>query len=175
MNIILKGLIAVSAVALLAGCMGPKRPPPGAAAGPGPDSPRILRAGGLLFASFDADQDYVVSPSEFDVGIAKSFEHADTNRSGRLDLHEFQSWSGKVLDSNGAAPDWITLDVDENGGVDREEFYAEFHRLALTYGLSQGDGLALYRLTAGLSEMTLRRPGGRGGGPGGGRGGPPQN
>ena len=127
----------------------------------------MLKPAGLLFAGFDNDQSYSVSPAELSLGLDTAFRNADTDESGQLSLFEYQDWATRALGSATATPGWMELDRNGTNSIDPIEFRREFERLAQSYGLPSPSGLQLAALTLEMGERmaSARSSNGRSGGP----------
>ena len=82
----------------------------------------VVRPAGLLIASFDANRDYMVSRTEFDLGAGKAFENADENSDGNLTLFELEDWRLKALGSLDAMPGNMSFDENYNSRITEQEF-----------------------------------------------------
>jgi len=120
----------------------------------------MLKPAGLLFAGFDIDQNYAVTPDELADGLELAFQNADMDANGRLTLFEYQDWSAKALGSPTATPGWMELDRDGSTSIDPIEFRGGFERLAKTYGLTGPNGLLISELTGDMPVMSASRPSG---------------
>jgi Ca2+-binding EF-hand superfamily protein len=87
----------------------------------------------LMFVSFDADGDLVISRAEIEAGLAREFARADVNADGELQPIEYQNWALAVL--GGAAMGPYRLDFDRNvdNVITRAEFDAELNARASDY------------------------------------------
>ena len=100
------------------------------AALPNRDDLRIVRAGAMVFASYDANLDGTVTDTEVATGAARSFKAADGDADGALSGLEQGDWARRV----GAGPDVLsnpmTFDADLDRQVTEAEFVAGIGRLA---------------------------------------------
>lgn len=162
-----KVIFAILLLTTLTACAGPSaehRPPGGPRGGGIPlENGGFLKPAGLLFAGFDTDHDYKISPQEFAAGLDTAFARADTDHSGALSLFEYQNWAGRALGSPTALPAWMSVDQNGDNVISRDEFDAAFQTLANKYGLSAPGGIALSALTLDTAEVIARtgRSGGR--------------
>jgi len=81
-----------------------------------------IAAAGLLFASYDTNSDYSVDTVEFSKGQAKSFDIADSDKSGMVSLFELEDWRQAALGSLDAPPGNIAFDKDYDQRITAEEF-----------------------------------------------------
>jgi len=81
-----------------------------------------ISAGGLLFASYDKNADYIIDANEFSEGQISSFQSADTDKSGTLSLFELEDWRKAALGSLDAAPGNLSFDKDYDQRVTADEF-----------------------------------------------------
>ena len=84
----------------------------------------VLRPAGLLIASFDTNNDYRITRTEFDLGVGMSFGQADTNQDGSLTLFELEDWRAGALGNLDAMPGNLSFDENYNSRVTAEEFKA---------------------------------------------------
>lgn len=100
------------------------------AALPNRDDLRIVRAGAMVFASYDANLDGAVTDAEVSGGAVRSFKVADGDGDGVLSGLEQGDWARRV----GAGPDVLsnpmTFDADLDRQVTEAEFVAGVRRLA---------------------------------------------
>ena len=115
---------------------------PGPAA---PDSPGMpkkgekLVPGGILFVSFDADGDGVVTPAELQAGIAAAFAAADTNEDGQLTALEQQAWAASLPIRDDSLANPVRFDPNLDRIVTFEEFSSVIHQLAASYQNGEGN------------------------------------
>ncbi len=88
----------------------------------GSSTQRALIPLGLLYASFDVDQNYAVSRAELDRGIEQSFDAADRDSSDHLSLVELAAWREAVLGSRDLLPGNTQFDRNFDSRVERAEF-----------------------------------------------------
>lgn len=97
---------------------------------PNRDDLRIVRAGAMVFASFDANLDGAVTDAEVAEGAVRSFRVADGDADGVLSGLEQGDWARRV----GSGPDVLsnpmTFDADLDRQVTEAEFVAGIRRLA---------------------------------------------
>ncbi|MBL4852627.1 MAG: hypothetical protein JKY25_00120 [Robiginitomaculum sp.] len=91
---------------------------------------QTARAGALLFASFDANSDYVIDRQEVGKGIAQAFKQADRDGDDYLSLVELEGWRVAALGSEHAAPSNFAFAPNFARGVTREMFTQVLQRLA---------------------------------------------
>ena len=99
----------------------------------------LLSADALVFTSFDANHDSIVSLAEVERGLAEEWARADANQDGAMAPLEFARWSEAAL--GGAAMTPYRLDFDRNvdNTITEQEFRAEFLARARDYD-HDGDG-----------------------------------
>ncbi len=95
----------------------------------------VLRPAGLLIASFDTNQDYVISRTEFDIGVGIAFGTADTDGDGNLTLFELEDWRAAALGNLDSMPGNMSFDENYNSRISAEEFKA-----TLEYEFTKADG-----------------------------------
>jgi len=91
---------------------------------------QIPRAGALLFASFDANGDYIIDRTEVREGIAQAFLRADRDADEYLSLVELEMWRIAALGSEHAAPSNFAFAPNFARGVTREMFIQVLQELA---------------------------------------------
>ncbi len=91
---------------------------------------QIPRAGALLFASFDANGDYVIDRKEVETGISQAFGRADRDEDDYLSLVELEMWRVAALGSEHAAPSNFAFAPNFARGVTRETFIQVLQGLA---------------------------------------------
>jgi hypothetical protein len=80
----------------------------------------------IAVAGFDTDGDMLVSRSEYDAGVARSFQFGDRNRDGAMGLIEFTAWSEAVLGNPGTVPGPFDFDKDGDDRISKVEFESLF-------------------------------------------------
>ena len=90
----------------------------------------VPRAGALLFASFDANGDYIIDRQEVDEGIAQAYRRADRDGDDYLSLVELERWRVAALGSEHAAPSNFAFAPNFARGVTRETFVQVLQGLA---------------------------------------------
>jgi len=115
-----------------------------------------VRAGALVFASFDTDMDYAVSQAEFTSGLTKAFKAADKDSTKTLSLFELEDWREAALGSLDAAPGTLAFDKDYDQRITRAEFD---HALGFVFNASDKneDGTLDFTELVTVFEMP-RRP-----------------
>jgi len=93
-------------------------------------SVQVTRAGALLFASFDANGDYVIDRTEVKTGIAQAYKRADRDGDDYVSLVELERWRIAALGSEHAAPSNFTFAPNFARGVTREMFTQVLQGLA---------------------------------------------
>ncbi len=113
-------VVSAFAVMALAGCVtgggGPRSEPVRA----------LLSADAMVFVSFDANNDLVVSEEELTAGLTREFARADTNGDGQLQPIEFQNWANVALGGGQIGPFRLDFDRNVDNVITREEFENEF-------------------------------------------------
>lgn len=109
-----------------------------------PDSPGMpkkgekLVPGGILFVSFDADGDGIVTPAELEAGISAAFLAADTNGDGQLTALEQQAWAASLPVRDDSLANPVRFDPNLDRVVTFEEFSSVIHQLAASYQNGEG-------------------------------------
>ena len=167
-------------VGALAACAsGPSRQGPRGLRGPAGGSeeilaPRPLKTSvGLLFASFDADDDMQISRSELNAGIDRAFARADQNNDGDVAPLEFEAFTKAALDGGKSPPFRLDFDRDVDGRIALAEFRTELTAISASLDADKDGALSHAEMLKALE--TQAGPGARMGGPGAIRGqnGPP--
>jgi len=128
----------LACAAALTACAG------GGSRGGGPSSDPIralLSADVMMFVSFDADGDAVVTNAEIDAGLTREFARADSNGDGQLQPIEFQNWSHLVLGGGMLGPYRLDFDRNVDNVITREEFNTEIHARVRDYDQDQSSSL----------------------------------
>ena len=121
-------LLAACTVALPAAAQ--QRPAPDAITGnaPGaqPQATVIAEPGALLIAGFDSDGDARVTRAEFDAGLKRSFDSADTGHTGSLGYIAYSDWSLRWMGDRNTLPSPFEMDRDGDNKVSWAEFQDRF-------------------------------------------------
>lgn len=83
---------------------------------------RYVKPGALLFATFDANQDLVITEAEIEAGATRAFETADADGDGILTPLEQRSWAGKIGSENDVLANPTTFPAARPGQVTQAEF-----------------------------------------------------
>lgn len=129
-------MLALAAAAMGAGC----------ASGPSSENNEPVRAllsgDAMLFVSFDADGDLLVSQAEIEAGIAREWARADANGDGTLTPIEFQSWGNAVLGGGHIGPYRLDFDRNVDNAITRQEVETELRARADEYDENGDDMLS---------------------------------
>ena len=101
----------------------------------------LLSADVMMFISWDANGDLVVSPDEIEAGITREFERADSNHDGRIEPIEFQAWANAVLGGGQMGPYRLDFDRNVDNVISREEFANEIHARVRDYDTDENGSL----------------------------------
>lgn len=85
--------------------------------------------GATLLIGFNRNEDYEIDRDELDSGKHSSFENADLNSNGVVNLSEFRNWHAKAIGARGALPNFYHFDKDYNDRITRSEFDVGLERL----------------------------------------------
>lgn len=118
-----------------------------------------LVPGGGLFASFDIDDDGLISAAELAAGTEAAFKLADANGDGQLVALEQQDWAAGLPTRDDTLSNPVRFDPNLDRVVTLEEFQAVIAQLAKNYQDEQGT-IEIARLSASepKSERGDRRP-----------------
>ncbi len=116
-----------------------------------PTGPKTTIPAGLLYASFDADGDYLITASELSAGIASSFKTADSNNNDVLSLVELDLWRAAALGSRDVLPGNTQFDKNFDSRISAGEFSGVLSRI-FTSADKNGDGVL------GFDELTRDLP-----------------
>lgn len=122
-----------------------------------------LVPGGGLFASFDINDDGVVTAQELETGIRAAFEAADANADGLLVALEQLDWAGGLPTRDDTLSNPVRFDPNLDRVVTFEEFRDVVSKLAASY--QEPDGrIEIARLSAAepRPDRADRRPPGGG-------------
>lgn len=121
-------LLAACTAALPA--LAQERPAPGqitvVAPGAQPPATVIAEPVALLIAGFDTDGDARVTRAEFDAGLKRSFDSADTGHSGALGYIAYSDWSLRWMGDRNTLPSPFEMDRDGDNKVSWAEFQDRF-------------------------------------------------
>jgi len=121
-------LLAACTAALPAAAQ--QRPAPDAitvnAPGAQPQATVIAEPVALLIAGFDSDGDARVTRAEFDTGLKRSFDSADTGHSGSLGYIAYSDWSLRWMGDRNTLPSPFEMDRDGDNKVSWAEFQDRF-------------------------------------------------
>ncbi len=102
------------------------------------ESGQVLKPGGLLFVTFDGNDDYQITQEEVSAGIARAFAEADANGDGAIAMLELSNWSDRVLGGPGARPGRVDFDSNADMRISREEFFNTLNEFAASYAGADG-------------------------------------
>lgn len=102
------------------------------------ESGQTLKPGGLLFVTFDSNDDYRITQEEVSAGIARAFAEADANGDGVIAMLELSNWSNRVLGGSGARPGRFDFDSNADMRISREEFTSTLNEFGASYAGSDG-------------------------------------
>lgn len=106
----------------------------------------------MMIAAFDGDFDARVTRAEFDTGVRRSFDSADTARAGSIGYLAFSDWSERWLGNRNALPSPFETDRDGDNRIRAAEFEARFEMFFRRFDADK-DGVLLRR-----ELVTLRQP-----------------
>ncbi len=132
---------------------------------------QYARPVGLLFVSFDIDNDLLISRAEFDAGVAREWRRLDANENGESSGFEALDWAKAVLGNADAEPSRVSLDSDFNGIITQDEFRSGLSRLFVELDHNGDNQLDRSELLAHVEARmgVYDSGGGQGAAPGGGR------
>ncbi len=113
----------------------------------------LLYAGGLFFATMDADGDYLITETERAAGYTAAFARADRNGSGDLSPLEYADFTERALGARDAIPGLNTLDRDHDNRVNAAEFRRGFSELAARYADAETGAISFSALVEDLEEV----------------------
>lgn len=93
---------------------------------PQPQATVIAEPVALLIAGFDTDGDARVTRAEFDAGLKRSFDSADTGHTGSLGYIAYSDWSLRWMGDRNTLPSPFELDRDGDNKVSWAEFQDRF-------------------------------------------------
>ena len=103
-----------------------------------PEGMRYVPAGGL-FASFDTNEDGVITQDELAAGIRATFTEADANADGNLSALEQQAWAAELPVRDDTLANPVRFDPNLDRIVTFEEFNSILLELAANYQDLNGD------------------------------------
>lgn len=113
------------------------------AAGPGggvraPEGVKVVVPGALVFASFDATHDGIITDDEIASGAEQAFAIADRNGDGVITGFEQSDWAAAMGDPTGVLANAMTFDIDLDRSVTSSEFTAGLKRIAAQIASEDG-------------------------------------
>ncbi|OAN61619.1 calcium-binding protein [Sphingomonas sp. TDK1] len=91
-----------------------------------PQATVIAEPVALLIAGFDSDGDARVTRAEFDAGLKRSFDSADTGHTGSLGYIAYSDWSLRWMGDRNTLPSPFEMDRDGDNKVSWAEFQDRF-------------------------------------------------
>lgn len=107
-----------------------------------------LKLGGGLLASFDTDEDGIVSRADLAAGIEAAFADADANEDGELTALEQQAWARSLPTRDNSLANPVRFDPNLDRRVSFEEFSAVITDLWNDYRADGDDVLKVAALKA---------------------------
>ncbi|RIJ31011.1 EF-hand domain-containing protein [Henriciella algicola] len=107
-----------------------------------------LKPGGGLLASFDTDEDGIVSREDLAAGIEAAFANADANGDGELTALEQQAWARSLPTRDNSLANPVRFDPNLDRRVSFEEFSAVITDLWTDYRADGDDVLRISDLKA---------------------------
>jgi hypothetical protein len=95
-----------------------------------PEGVKVVTPGALLFASFDADLNGLITPEELTAGAQRAFTAADRNGDGAVTGFEQTDWATVMGDATGVLANAMTFDIDLDRTVTPVEFTSGLRRIA---------------------------------------------
>ncbi|WP_010544454.1 EF-hand domain-containing protein [Sphingomonas elodea] len=94
-----------------------------------PQATVIAEPVALLIAGLDSDGDARVTRAEFDAGLKRSFDSADTSHSGGLGYIAYSDWSLRWMGDRNTLPSPFELDRDGDNKVSWGELQDRFAQI----------------------------------------------
>ncbi len=107
-----------------------------------------LKPGGGLLASFDTNEDGIVSRADLAAGIETAFANADANGDGELTALEQQAWARSLPTRDNSLANPVRFDPNLDRRVSFEEFSAVITDLWTDYRADGDDVLKISALKA---------------------------
>lgn len=95
-----------------------------------PEGVKVVTPGALLFASFDADFNGLITPEELTAGAERAFKVADRSGDGIVTGFEQTDWATAMGDATGMLANAMTFDIDLDRTVTLVEFTSGLRRIA---------------------------------------------
>jgi hypothetical protein len=95
-----------------------------------PEGVKVVTPGALLFASFDADLNGLITPEELTAGAQRAFTVADRNGDGVVTGFEQTDWAAAMGDATGVLANAMSFDIDLDRTVTLAEFTSGLRRIA---------------------------------------------
>lgn len=95
-----------------------------------PEGVKVVTPGALLFASFDADFNGLITSDELTAGAQRAFHAGDRNGDGVITGFEQTDWATAMGDATGVLANAMTFDIDLDRTVTLAEFTSGLRRIA---------------------------------------------
>ena len=126
---------------------------------PAPIPLMIAEPVAMAIATFDTDQDGIVTRTEFDAGVLRSFELSAKGQAA-MGYIAFGDWSERWLGNRNALPSPFEVDGDGDNRITLTELQARFDLFFTRFDTDKNGSLRRSEL---LTVRTLPTPGQRGG------------
>ncbi len=127
------------------------------ATAPAPIPLMIAEPVAMAIATFDADQDGIVTRAEFDAGVRRSFELSAKGQPA-MGYIAFGDWSERWLGNRNALPSPFEVDADGDNRITLTELQARFDLFFIRFDADKDGALRRSEL---LTVRTLPQPGAR--------------
>lgn len=124
---------------------------------PAPIPLMIAEPVAMAIATFDSDQDGIVTRAEFDAGVRRSFELSAKGQSA-LGYIAFGDWSERWLGNRNALPSPFEVDADGDNRITLSELQARFDLFFTRFDADKDGSLRRSEL---LTVRALPQPGAR--------------
>jgi hypothetical protein len=115
----------------------------------------------MMIAGFDADGDARVTRAEFDAGLRRSFDSADTTHAGTIGYIRFSDWAERWMGDRNTLPSPFETDRDGDNQISWAELAARFDAIFARFDADK-DGV-LVRKELVTIRPQMQGPGGFGG------------
>ncbi len=149
----------IVALALFAATQTAPVPPPQPEAAPAPIPLMIAEPVAMAIATFDSDQDGIVTRAEFDAGVRRSFELSAKGQPS-LGYIAFGDWAERWLGNRNALPSPFEVDGDGDNRITLPELQARFDLFFTRFDADKDGALRRSEL---LTVRAMPTPGERGG------------
>jgi len=122
----------------------------------------IVEPAAMMIAAFDSDGDARVTRAEFDAGLKRAFDSADTNHQGWLGYIAYSDWQERWMGDRNTVPSPFEVDRDGDNKISFAELAERFDLLFTRFDADK-DGVLVRKELVTIRPQIMMGPGmGRG-------------